>query len=70
MLKMPQGHMAKHCSNEERYGATDHKNIDCNLEKQICMLCSKRKLKCTKQEDCPSHKTFYQRLQENIDYGD
>jgi len=28
------------------------------------MQISKRK--CTKREDCPSHKTFYQRLQENI----
>jgi len=68
------GHVVKHCSNEERCGrcgATDHKKPDCKSEKQICISCNKRKLKCTtKREDCPSHKTFYQKLQENIDYGD
>jgi len=29
-------------------------------KKQICFPYSRRKLKCTKREDCPSHKMFYQ----------
>jgi len=59
--------------NEEcgRCDATSYKKPDCKLEKQIYILCSRRKLKgFTKREDCPSYKILYQRLKENIDYGE
>jgi hypothetical protein len=68
------GYVVKHCSGEERcgrYGATDHKKTDCKSENQVCIPCSKRKLKCnTKCEDYPTYRTLYQRQQENTDYGD
>jgi len=48
--------------------ATDHKKPDCKSEKEVCISCSRRKLKCSKVD--LSYKTFYQRLQENINYGD
>jgi len=55
------GHVAKHCSGEERCGkcsATD-KKVDCKSENQVCIPCSKRKLKCnTNREDCPSYRTL------------
>jgi len=44
-----------HCSNEECYGkcgAADHKK-SYKTKKEICFLYSRRKLKCTKREDCP-----------------
>ncbi|KAH0950375.1 hypothetical protein HN011_009113 [Eciton burchellii] len=65
-------YVAKHCFDEERCGrcgASDHIKTDCKSENQVCISCSKRKLKCnTKREDCP-YRTLYQRQQENIDYG-
>jgi hypothetical protein len=68
------GHVAKHCSGQKccrRCDATDHKKPDCKSKNQVCIPCSKRKLKCnTKREDCPSYRTLYQRQWENTDYGD
>ncbi|KAH0944561.1 hypothetical protein HN011_011577 [Eciton burchellii] len=68
------GHVAKHCSAEERCGrcgATDHKKSDCKSKNQVCIPCSNRKLKCyAKRKDCPSYRTLFQRQQENTDHGD
>jgi len=70
-------HVIKYCavSIEEdaccgRCGTIDHKKRYGKSKKQICISYSKKKLKCTKQEDCLFYKIVYQRLQKNIDYGD